>query len=1192
MNTEVSGSGKRKWLRRLGIIAMAGLLLLLALPTLVVNRTVLVPVINRFGGIAPLKFDAESISGGWLSSVGVSGVSVTDGEGKQVAKVHRVRTSKSLLSWIMASSDLGRIEINGFEAVVVTGNGTTDLEQKLEPLLSPAEPADEEPSAQMPTGTIVITDSSLMLAEQGRSEQWIVELPTVEVNLADNPLGLGLIDASARIGEATGIAQVQPGALHAKLLPDDSGQLNLDGKLEDIPLGIWHVVRGRLPSLPVNELAGSLSGEVSGYYHTLSDWQVTAKDVAATKVYVDAPAFVGESPAELQFLKLSGDAAIREGTLSARAVSLQSDFANTVVDANLPWPLSMPSLERPFLDQATLSARGVVDLPKLATAAESLLPLREGLELQSGSVQFAVNHSPPAGQDNAAAATIQIANLSAVLDGQPIKSADPLQLTANLHDRPSPAVDAILQSSFAHLTAGGSLQSGQLSADVDLAKLQTEAGNWLSLPFNKMEGIAKLAGSWQLDETSQLTAMANLETSPLLLASENGQIQEPAWTGSLNARALLQGGVPTRLSNASLRLEAAGESLVAEIKDPLLLTAEPDAAASQVAPARFSASLTGQLASWQRRSSLFLAEPLGFQIGGQVSLAAEGGLTLGGAQLTAANWRAQPLSVDMEGMSFSEPQMIGNFRGLVDTNDLLQLQVDDLTVQSTALSLAAKDAANPDGTRVGNSVFRLDLGRLMNNVTIPTDAESTAVTTLQGAFDGNAQWTIAETLAIVLNAKGNGVSVLSKTQENPAGDLLWSEQTLGLNVRGQYDQAEGHMHVDTMTMQTDWLNYAGTVKYTPASPEQDVASKASDPGVVLASASSVDLGSVASPANLPAKLTVAGQIDYDCARLSQKIVPLTGGNVSLSGHRQVPLQVELTFSPEPDAVMLRGLNAHTQLGWEQARVVGIDIGEAVVPIDVRDGVLQTRAEMLVSQGALRWDVHSDLAAEELAVELAPMTVIENVALTEPMCAGWLKYIAPMIAETTSVDGRLTLDLQQAHIVPSRPAAQTVQGQLQIFDARVGPGPMLTNVLAVVSQVEAMRAGQLAPSTPYQKTWIDLPEQLIKFKMADGQVRHENMNVRIGDVRISTSGTVAVDGRVDLVAQMPIPDDWADKGPILAGLRGQSLQFPVQGTLSQPQINTDFLRQFGRQAVRGAAEGLLQKGLSRGLGRLFGEEPDK
>ncbi|HBE68962.1 MAG TPA: hypothetical protein DDW52_12510 [Planctomycetaceae bacterium] len=1190
MKREVQGTeirGKRKWLRRLGILGIALLILTLALPTLLVNRTVLVPVINRFGGIAPLKFDAESISGGWLSSVAVSGVSLTDGDGKQVVKVYKVQTSKTLLSWILSSSDLGRIEINGLEATVVAGNGTTDLEQKLEPILAPAEPPPDDSPTTPPTGTFVITDSSLLLTEKGRREQWIVELPTVEVNLANNPLGIGLIDASARIGEATGVAQVQPGAIRAKLLPDDSGKLTLDGRLEQLPLGIWHVVRGRLPDLPFQELGGTLSGQVSGYYHTLSDWQVTTKDVAASRVRIDAPAVLGEDPAELQFLKLSGDAAVREGELSARAVSLQCDFANTIVDANLPWPLPLPSLERPFFEKSKLSARGVVDLPKLAAAARTLLPLRDGLDLQSGSVQFAISHQPPNGQDNAAAATIQIADLAATLDGQPVRSEAPFVLTANLHDRASPAIDAVLQSSFANLKAGGSLKSGQLTADVDLAKLNSEAGNWLSLPFSQMDGTAQCSSSWQLDETSQLTLAAFLQTSPLLLASLNGQIQEPAWTGRLDAKALLQGGIPTRLTSAALRLEATGESLVAEIKDPILLNTDPDAAASQVAPARFNASLTGELASWQRRSSLFLAEPLGFQIGGQISVAAEGGLTLDGAVLTAANWRAQPLSVDMEGMSFSEPQMIGNFRGLVDTNNLLRLQVDDLTVQSTALSLAAKDAANPDGTRVGNSAFRLDLGRLMNNVTVPADPESSAVTALQGTFDGNAQWTIAETLSVALSAKGNGVNVLSKSQENPAGDLLWSEQTLGLNIRGQYATDVGHMNVDSMTMQTDWLTYAGTVKYTPAS-AADVATQDGGGPVVLASATSDSVSGVTSPA----KLSVAGQIDYDCAQLSQKIMPLTGGNVSLSGRRQVPLQVDLTFSPEPDAVMLRGLNAHTQLGWEQARVVGIDIGEAVVPIDVRDGVLQTKAEMQVSQGALRWDVHSDLAAEELAVELAPMTVIENVALTEPMCAGWLKYIAPLIAETTSVDGRLTLNLQHAHIVPARPAAQTVQGQLQIFDARVGPGPMLTNVLAVVTQVEAMRAGQLAPATPYQKTWIDLPEQLIKFNMADGQVRHENMNVRIGDVRISTSGTVAVDGRVDLVAQMPIPDDWADKGPILAGLRGQSLQFPVQGTLSQPQINTDFLRQFGRQAVRGAAEGLLQKGLSRGLERLFGEQPDK
>ena len=120
----------------------------------------------------------------------------------------------------------------------------------------------------------------------------------------------------------------------------------------------------------------------------------------------------------------------------------------------------------------------------------------------------------------------------------------------------------------------------------------------------------------------------------------------------------------------------------------------------------------------------------------------------------------------------------------------------------------------------------------------------------------------------------------------------------------------------------------------------------------------------------------------------------------------------------------------------------------------------------------------------------------------------------------------------------------------------------------------------------------MPEQKIDFEMVNGQVAHRNLNIRAGDVTISTSGTVDIDGRMELLASMPIPDDWVEKSQWLSGMRGQSLQFPVRGTLSGPQMDLQLLKQFGRQQVQQAASGLIQQQLSRGLGKLFGPTPQQ
>ncbi|GAB5404929.1 MAG: hypothetical protein Aurels2KO_31600 [Aureliella sp.] len=1197
--------GASKLKRFVLFFLLAAIVLLALLPTLVLNRTVLTPMANRFAGIAPLKIEIDSAGGGWLSAVRLGGLKLVAPDGKILASVAEIRTQKTVTSWALNSSDLDTIAIRGLEAIVVCKDGTSDLEQALAPLLKvdPNAEIDETPVAAAPmSGRIEISDSKLMLAEAGREEQWIVELDSANMTLPEAGQWLGPIDLAARIGDASNVSGATPGAIDATVAPEGAG-LSINGQFSSVPLNFWHVVRARIPSLPVDELSGVLSAKLTGQYADVKQWGINIEQASLTDVRIDAPSLVGSKPALLRAVNVQGQAALTAGTLTASGVQLQCDFANVAANADMPWPIVLPSVNAPLMQNSVIDARGTIDLPKLISAAETLIPVRDGLDLGSGTAQFVLKQDRPAGQARAAIASLELSNLTATVDGQQIVAKAPMKATVVLNDGDTPSGEAALQSEFATLKGGGSLESGTLNANLDLAKLYAEATNWIELPFTQMAGTVQTDVKWALAESTRLQADLKLATSELLISSESGQTREPAWTGVGSAEAKVVDGAITWLNRAKFDLSSSTEQLSIEVSEPIALTT-PEEESIKVAPAAFTASLVGDLAGWQRRSSLLLSEPLSVQVAGNMRLAAQGRLDMTHAQITAANWSAEPLQVSTEGMGFADSRLIGHFKGLVDTSDIMQLRVDDLTVQSTAISLVASDQVAGDGKgRVGQAAFRVDLARLMNNVQTPPAAVDPATgvppskTVATGMAGGNVNWTMSDSITLNADANVQDLQIFSVTAEKPQGELLWSEPTVGIGIRGEHTTETGAAVIDALALQTQWLTYNGRLVYDPGEQSADPAlgggqsvQTIQPPSLQLVALSS-DASSVTTPATRPASLNLAGQIDYDCGLLSNKLVPLTGGQFSMAGRRQVPLNFNLVFPSDASTPMLRGLDATTQLAWTEAEAVGIQIGEAVVPVEIRGGRMASKAEMPVSGGALRWDLKTDLAADEMVIDLAPMTVIDNVALTEQMCKGWLKYIAPMVAEAASVDGRLTLDLAEARLVPSNPAAQTVSGTLQIFNARVGPGPLSSGVLAVVSQVEAVRKGQIGQASSYEKRWLDLPEQRIAFRMVDGQVYHENLNVRVGDVQISTAGSVGVDGRMNLVANMPIPNDWADKSPLLQGLRGQSLQFPMGGSLSQPQINTDFLRQFGREAVRGAAQGLLQQGLSKGLGRLFGPPPE-
>jgi hypothetical protein len=732
-----------------------------------------------------------------------------------------------------------------------------------------------------------------------------------------------------------------------------------------------------------------------------------------------------------------------------------------------------------------------------------------------------------------------------------------------------------------------------------------------------MAGSVKLGLAWNSPDASSLEnhlleAQGTLETSPVQLATNTGgTLNEPAWKGSFDAQLLLQHGLPHSLNSARLTLAASSEQLRFELRQALAL----NAAAGTAEPAAFAVDLRTDLASCTRRGNVWLTEPPQMSVGGQLQLAVNGVLDLAHIEVLNANWGCEPLVISTPQLTLSEPKLIGKFGGRVDTSDLTRLIVDVLQVQSTSFSIGAEDQAKPgdDASRVGQAMWRVDLARLMrnvgseSNVTIDPSLPAASKISATGMLQGQLAWEVSPQAAgfntridgqdIVVLSQAAGTnnsptanSAITSTQQSssPATrtDVIWQEPSLVANLAGTWVAATGAIDLPKCQLQAPWLNYDGKLTYRAIETPRDTAHS---PGQTSgdASASPGPTGSEAVDQPLFA-LEMNGQMVYDAAQLSAKLKPYTGDQVQLSGQQSVPVHVSWRGGQDPQESLLTGLNLATRLGWEQGSVAGIPLGKADVPITIDAGQLLSSAEIPVSGGALRWDLSSNLAAAEWLILQQPMQVLDNVQITDPMCKSWLKYVAPLLAEATSVDGRLSLRVDKAALNPVEPIKQNVAGQVIIHNATVGPGPLSNQVILLAKQIEAVRKQdptRMVSNT--QKVWLNMPEQTIDFEMIDGRVAHRNLHVKVGDATIATNGSVRLDGQMEMQATLPIPDDWADKSPWLAGLRGQSLQFPVRGTLSNPQIDSQLLTQLSEQTVRSTADNLLRQGLNRGLDKLLG-----
>ena len=1182
---------RRPWRTALLMLLLIAVLGTIFLPSILTNRGILVGLVDRFGGLAPLKLELDQVQAGWFKPISAQGVQLKDGEGKTLIRIGSIQTEKGILGWIMNSSNLGTIHIASVEADVVAYDGTSNIEQALKPLLDQHATSDSTNASSKATtsylGAIKVVDTRFNLSSHNNNQSWILNVPELSVILPTAGEVIGPIKLQANLAAATspigssqaattafiaipGASADRGGTIAAEVKQTEGQQaFELRAMVDHIPLDFWHIVHARLPELPIESLNGSISAKVAGTIVDADRWSVDVQQLETSRLFVVAPQLVGKNPAQFEQIAASGRCTLADAKLQLENGVLNCDFGNATAGAQIPWPMVTPTLMQPWLPGAVVDARGTVDLARLVHTAESLIPMRPDTKLISGTAQFILTQQNTTAGTPLSSAIFELAGLKAIASGQQLSWDDPLklQVQAGTGSDQKLQFGALCEAEFCKLQGQGTLEAGAFNGNVDLALLEQRLSQFVDLPIRQMTGKADVKLNWSQTQPGVVVAQGELNTTPLVIASKvGGQLSEPAWNGLFSATTRLENNAPSQIDIAQIDLTSEQERLTIDLREPIrLVAAQP----GQVQPpGAFSVQLAGDLAKWQKRGMAFQVLPTDLVLGGSVSLGVEGRLDMQHAEVLQATWRMEPFELSSSQVQVAESQMVGNFKGRVDTSDIARLVVEKLEVQATSFSLGATDAASPDGSgRVGRAGFIADLGRLMKNVqsgakpglVLPPGSAAPTQMAASGTVEGTLNWQVNTAAAsFSLESTGKNMAFENRDLAGRLVSKIWDESLVKAGLAGKWDNAASSLTLDTCRLEAPWINYAGTMNYKTVNAEQIIAIK--------------------------------GQALYDAARVAERIQPWTGGQLQMAGQKTIPIEVVWKGKAESVGSSLAGLQAATRLGWDQARLVGINIGPADVPVSVTNGQLATAAEITVSGGVVRWDVASDLTAHDMIIYQKPMIVLENVAITPEMCQTWLKFVTPLLADATSVEGRLSLKLDQATLNPTNTRNQTVVGQLLIHNAEVGPGPLSNQIITLVQQINAIRKQDFTQAVSAQKVWVQLPEQKIDFEMINGQVVHRNLNIRAGDVMISTSGTVDIDGRMELLAAMPIPDDWVEKSQWLAGMRGQSLQFPVRGTLTSPQMDLQLLKQFGRQQVQQAASGLIQQQLSKGLGNLFGPAP--
>ncbi len=336
------------------------------------------------------------------------------------------------------------------------------------------------------------------------------------------------------------------------------------------------------------------------------------------------------------------------------------------------------------------------------------------------------------------------------------------------------------------------------------------------------------------------------------------------------------------------------------------------------------------------------------------------------------------------------------------------------------------------------------------------------------------------------------------------------------------------------------------------------------------------------------QIALKGTLEYDWNLLAPLWRPYAGPNVQIAGRQSRPFAIQgrLTGSPTESASW-KQVTGDAAVGWEGMDISGMRVGPGELAAHLSDGQVQGKPmDVLVSEGRFTFTpfVRLNPAPAELLIGRGPL--LTDVHLSPEMCARGLKFVAPILAESTVAEGRFSISLDGGRIPLADPGAGDTSGRMTM-KAQVKSGPVAQEFMVLLNEITAvLQRGTLVQRNDQASALLSIDTSEIEFRMVDRRVYHRGLKFMAGTLPITTHGSVGFDETLAIVAEFPIQAKLLGRDLSLGALEGQTLQIPIDGTLKKPKLDHRIVERLTGQLLQNATRGLLLDGLNKQLDRLL------
>lgn len=319
-----------------------------------------------------------------------------------------------------------------------------------------------------------------------------------------------------------------------------------------------------------------------------------------------------------------------------------------------------------------------------------------------------------------------------------------------------------------------------------------------------------------------------------------------------------------------------------------------------------------------------------------------------------------------------------------------------------------------------------------------------------------------------------------------------------------------------------------------------------------------------SQSNTGDKTKMQGQadIEYDWSALTALLSEFIPEQLSLQGKRKDKISFSSEYPKGKTNMVLANMDAKAGFGFQQAGYMGLDIGPTDVKIDVTKGVLQIAPfSTNVNEGKLNFAVMADFKKQPVLFETPkPMQVIQNIKVNDKTTKKLLKYLNPIFANASNVNGIANLSCDKLDIPISSAAKNDalIEGVVSMTQLRFQTSDLLGQIINIVGGNE---------------TGVVITIHPTKFTLKDGVLSYDNMEMDVGEYPVNFAGSIGLDKSLNMTVTLPYT---LEGKTIRTGQQNRDrITLPLTGTVDKPGID---LQKFLELQLKGGLEEQLRKGL--------------